>query len=37
MLDVVRSLHKEYNGDWNDGLSYAYTPWYNINELKFRM
>lgn len=32
MLDVVRSFHKEYNGDWNDGLSYVYSPWYNINE-----
>ena len=32
MLDVVRSFHKEYNGDWNDGLSYVYSPWYHINE-----
>lgn len=32
MLDVVRSFHNEYNGEWNEGLSYVYSPWYNINE-----
>ena len=32
MLDVVRSFHKEYNGEWNGGLSYVYSPWYDINE-----
>lgn len=32
MLDVVRSFHKEYNGEWNEELSYVYSPWYNINE-----
>lgn len=32
MLDVVRSFHKEYNGEWNNGLSYVYSPWYDIKE-----
>lgn len=31
MLGVVRSFHKEYNGEWNEGLPYVYSPWYNIN------
>lgn len=30
MLDVVRSFHKEYNGEWNEGLSYVYSPWYIV-------
>lgn len=32
VLDVVRSFHKEYNGEWNEGLSFVCSPWYNINE-----
>ena len=32
MLDVVRNFHKEYNGEWNDGVSYVYSPWYYINK-----
>ena len=32
MLAVVRNFHKEYNGEWNEGVSYVYSPWYYINE-----
>lgn len=32
MLDVVRSFHKEYDGEWDERLSYVYSPWYDIND-----
>lgn len=32
MLDVVKHFHKDYNGEWNDGVSYVYSPWYIISE-----
>ena len=25
-LDVTKHFHKEYNGEWNDGISYFYSP-----------
>lgn len=31
-LNVVRSFHKEYDGFWNEGLPYVYSPWYDIHE-----
>lgn len=30
MLEVVKHFHNEYNGEWNDGLSYVYSPWYSV-------
>lgn len=32
MLDVVRGFYKEYNGEWNEGVSYVYSPLYNVNK-----
>lgn len=29
MLDVVKNFHKDYDGEWNDGVSFICSKWYN--------
>lgn len=35
VLDVVKHFHGEYNGEWNEGLSYVHSPWYNARSHEF--
>lgn len=35
VLDVVRHFHSEYNGEWNEGLPYVHSPWYNAKNHEF--
>lgn len=35
VLDVVRHFHREYNGEWNEGLSYVHSLWYNARNHEF--
>lgn len=30
ILNVVKDFYKDYNGEWNGGQSYVYSPWYSI-------
>ena len=29
MLDVVKNFHKDYDGEWNDGVSFISSKWYS--------
>ena len=33
-LDVVEGFHKDYGGDWNDGVPYFTSPCYSLEDVK---
>lgn len=33
-LDVTKHFHNEYDGDWNEGISYFYSPAYSLKCIK---
>ena len=33
-LDVTKHFHKEYDGEWNDGISYFYSPAYCLKGIR---
>ena len=33
-LDVTKHFHKEYDGEWNDGISYFYSPTYCLKGIR---
>lgn len=35
VMDVVKSYHPEYEGEWNEGLAYVLSPWYIVSRTRF--